>query len=269
MIGFTLPGSLLYSVIVSTKNTLVLTAVLVTISAPLVLAAGSTVYTNEADFVAAIGVSPVMVNDFPNRGYVGPMAHPYIGCQNTICYSLYSEPPVHLVAFNGSFSADETNDQIVVTFTTGNVWAAGGRFYVADQNGAPAIGGSRVSVSDGTAVDLVIQSNAAPVFVGFVCSGGLLTNLVLQGASTNAYPSMTHLTAASLLVPSPNISRTSGNNLIISWAAGYTNCSLQSSPDPVGGGWTDLGPPYAPTNGSTAVVLPVSADKAYFRLQKQ
>jgi hypothetical protein len=254
---------------VSTKNTLVLAAALVTFGGPLALAAGSTVYTNEADFVAAIGVSPVFVNDFPNRGYNGPMAHPFTACQNTICYSVYSEPPVHLVAFGGSFATAETNDQIVVTFTTGNVWAAGGRFYVADENGVPTIGSSRVSVSDGTAVDLVIQSNAVPMFVGFVSSGGLLTSLVLQGTGTSAYAAMTHLTAASVLVPSPIISKTAGNNLMISWAAGYTNCSLQSSPDPLGGGWTELGPSYAPTNGSTAVVLPVSADKAFFRLQKQ
>jgi hypothetical protein len=254
---------------VSTKNTLVLAAALVTFGGPLALAAGSTVYTNEADFVAAIGFSPVLVNDFPNRGYVGLMGHPFTACQDTMCYALYSEPPVHLVAFNGSFSTDETNDQIVVTFTTGNVWAVGGRFCVADENGVPTIGSSRVSVSDGTAVDLVTQSNAVPMFVGFVSSGGLLTSLVLQGTGTNAYPAMTHLTAASVLVPSPIISKTAGSNLIISWAAGFTNYTLQSSPSPAGGGWTALGSPYVPTNGSTSVVLPVTADKAFFRLQKQ
>jgi len=83
--------------------------------------AATAVFTNETDFLTAIGNLPISLNEFTNFDYLGWLAHPIQANANGIDYQITSQPPLYLVAFDGAVSTFSTNDNIVVTFTSGNV----------------------------------------------------------------------------------------------------------------------------------------------------
>ena len=226
---------------------------------------GATVYTNETQFVAAIGAFPVFLNDFTNPADVGQWVHPLNACQNGICYSIISQPPLYLIDFEGALSTVHTNDQIVVEFTTGNVRAIGGDFFAADTNASPASGVVRVTPNDGTAIDIVSQSNTAPRFLG-LASTGPITSLVVQARSPGTYPAMGHFYAA-VGIPSPAVSLTASNRLMLSWPATFSGCVLQSNLDLGGRDWADV--PLTPlqVGSSLEVIVPRPRNPTFFRLR--
>jgi len=253
---------------VSAKRFLAVGAALVLWIGILLPVDGAIVYTNETTFVAAIGAFPVFVNDFTNLGYLGQLVHPLTACQNGICYSIFSQPPLYLVAFDGALSTVETNDQIVVAFTTANVRAVGGDFFPADTNASPTSGSVSVTLNDGTTINIASQSNTVPTFLGLVSTGPLITNLVVQAKSPGAYPAMSHFYAA-VGVPSLATSLMASNHLMFSWPATFPGCLLQSSPDLVGRNWTNVAVTPQQVGSSMEVVVPILGNKAFFRLREE
>ncbi|SRR6266567_1510481 len=63
--------------------------------------AATIVYTNEADFLSALGGLPMFLNEFANSDYFGWLAHPIQASANGISYSIVSQPPARLVGFDG------------------------------------------------------------------------------------------------------------------------------------------------------------------------
>jgi hypothetical protein len=236
--------------------------------ATLFSAGAATVYTNEADFVAAINSFPVFLNEFTNFDYLGQLAHPLNACEGDICHSIYTQPPVHLVTFNGAVSTVKSNDEIVVLLTAGNVRAWGGWFFVADTNAAPSSGTVTVTLSDGTAVSSDSLSNATPPFLGFVSTGPVLTNLFVQYSGTNGRPAIAHFYAA-IGVASVTTAVTATNTLLISWPAPGTGCVLQSCSDVSGTNWVDVNVIPQQVGGLMQVTVPISGSQRIFRLQKQ
>jgi hypothetical protein len=234
---------------------------------PQLTQAATTVYTNEADFVAAIGTLPAVLNEFTNSAYFGWLAHPIQVYTNAISYWIASQPPVRLVGFDGALSTHDTNDEILVTFTSSNVAGVGGYFYAADNNAAPVSGSVLVRLSDGTEATVASSTGAPPSFVGFLSDGPILTNLVVTDVSATAYPALSHLYVVEG-IPSPSITLLAPPNLMISWYSATTGFVLQTCPDLNGNSWTNVNWTPQLTNNQFQVVLPRSDRMGFFRLVK-
>ena len=227
----------------------------------------TTVYTNETDFIAAIGSLPTVLNEFTNSTYFGWLAHPIQVYTNAIGYWIASQPPVRLVGFDGALSTHDTNDGILVTFTSSNVTGVGGYFYAADNNAAPVSGSVLVRLSDGTEATVASSAGAPPSFVGFLSDGPILTNLVITNVSATAYPALGHLYVVDG-IPSPSITMLAPPNLLISWYAAPTGFVLQTSADLRGTSWTNVSSTPQLNNNQFQVVLPRSDRMGFFRLVK-
>jgi len=231
-----------------------------------VSARGATVYTSEADFVSAINAFPIFLNMFTNFDYPGQLAHPITACETGICYEIYSQPPIHIVAFNGTVSTVKTNDQIVIHFNSGEVRAAGGYFFAAATNGTPASGSVSVGLSDGTTNTVATQPNNSPAFLGFVSTGPLFTNVVIQCPGGEARPAFSHFYAGIGIAPVQS-ALTSTNTLVLSWPAPGTGCVLEWCPNAYGMIWTDVAATPQQVGSMMQVVVPISGEQGYFRLE--
>jgi hypothetical protein len=231
------------------------------------LGAATTVYTNEADFVAAIGILPVSLNEFTNQDDVGWLAHPIHSAMNGIDYSISSQPLLLLVGFAGALSTRDTNDEILVTFNSANVTGVGGYFYSADANAAPIAGSVTVSLSDGTTTNLVIQSGMPLPFTGFLSDGPLFTSFVVTNTSGTGNPALALFYAVDG-IPTPVITLTGTNSLLISWYAAPAGFVLQASPDSTRGTWTNVGTSPLQIDTQFQVLVPNSGPAGFFRLKK-
>jgi hypothetical protein len=231
------------------------------------LAAATTIYTNGADFVTAIGILPMSLNEFTNQDEVGWLAHPIHSSLNGISYSITTQPALRLVGFEGAFSARDTSDEIVATFTSGNVTGVGGYFYPADTNAAPISGSVTVSVSDGTVTNLTILAGAPLPFLGFLSDGPLFTSVTVTNTSGIGYPALAHFYVIDG-IPSPTITLTGANGLLISWYAAPTGFVLQASSNPYALTWTNVEVKPQEINTQFQVSLPLSGPAGFFRLKK-
>lgn len=230
-------------------------------------AAATAIFTNGTDFLTAVGNLPIFLNEFTNFGYLGWLAHPINANDNGIGYRITSQPPVELVAFDGAVSTYSTNDNIVVTFTTGNVTGAGGYFYTADQDATAISGTVTISLSDGTVTNVTSSSGQPAPFLGFLSDGPLLSSLTITNSSGDGFPALTHFYVVDP-VPSPSIALAGTGRLLLSWPAGATGLLLEASPTGQGGTWTNV--TFIPQTVANQVqtFVPVSSKTAFFRLKK-
>lgn len=243
-----------------------LAAILVVAVAPTAKAA-ITIYTNESDFVSAIGLLPNFVNDFSNDVYYGWLVHSVKANSNGISYAIISSPPLYLYGFPGVFSTVDTNDQIVVDFTSGNVTGAGGYFYSADTNAVPTDGSVTITLSDGTSTNVPSAVGEVASFTGFLSDGPVMTSLSVSNSSGTGFPAMAHFYAVDG-IPGLSLTVTSTNMLLLSWFCQPTGFVVQASSQPFGGGWTNLSltPQLVETQFQT--LIPLTGQAGFFRLKK-
>jgi hypothetical protein len=236
-------------------------------STPQPIEAATTIYTNEADFIAAIGSLPTVLNEFTNSAYYGWLAHPIQVYTNGISYWIASQPPVRLVGFDGTLSTHDTNDGILVTFTSSNVTGLGGYFFAADSNAAPVSNSVLVRLSDGTETTVASSAGSPPSFAGFLSDGPILTNLIVTNVSSTAYPALSHLYVIDG-IPSPTITLKAPSDILISWYAAATGFVLQASRDLAPNSWTNVNSTPQSNNNQLQVALPRSDKMGFFRLVK-
>lgn len=101
------------------------------------------------------------------------------------------------------------NRALVVSFTSANVTAVGGCFYMTDYNGDLATGSFTVSLNDGTLVNLASPSSAPAPFRGFTTTGGqLITSLTISPPAAGGYfPTFDNFIVGTA-VPEPAVSGT-------------------------------------------------------------
>jgi len=226
-------------------------------------------YTNETDFVAAVGALPTLLNEFTNFDYLGWLAHPVQTNGNGISYYITSEPNLlQLVAFDGALSTTETNYGVAVTFTSGNVTGAGGYFYAADSNAAPFLVSMTVALSDGTVINVVTPAGGPVPFVGFLADGPPFSSLNISYISGDGTPALAHFYVIDG-IPAPSISVAGQTNLLVSWYALPSNFVLQAASSLPATNWTtvDLKPVQVQTQFQ--VLVPMSNAAGFFRLKKQ
>ena len=224
------------------------------------------VYTNEADFVAATTGLPGYLNEFTNFEYYGELAHAVRVATNGIAYSLTTLPPLSMISFPGVISTVDTNDQVLMTFTSGNVTAVGGWFFTADTNATPADGSVTLTLTNGPSFTVSSVAGQPAPFAGFVSDGPIFTSMTVSNSVGNGPPALSHLYVVDG-IPSPSL-LAAGNNLVISWSSAPTGFVLQATADLKGGNWTNVSQVPQAAGDNLEVTLPASGAAAFFRLKK-
>lgn len=228
-------------------------------------AQAATVYTNETDFVNALGASDSFLNDFNDLTHLEQFVHPLQYSSNGLAYRITSNPPLQILSHVGSVSATGTNVVIVTDLTSENVRAVGGWFFLTDTNGAAADGSVSVTINGGAATGITSSTNG-PAFFGYVSGGELLTNLTIQSDTTGGYPALDHFYVAEgeAVLASPAVT---ANALVLSWPAPATGYVLQTSTN-LSSGWTPVGLSPQTTNQQKQVTVPLSGGSVFYRLVK-
>jgi hypothetical protein len=227
----------------------------------------ATIYTNEASFVNALGASESFLNDFDDLTESGPLVHSLQYSSNGLAYYISSNPNLHVYALVGAVTTWETNDLLITTFTSTNVHAVGGWFYVTDTNGNATDGSVAVTLNGG--VPAVISSSTnGPLFWGYVSGGLLLTNLTIQSLTPGGYPTLDHFyVSEGEPVFAPPFVAT--NLFVLSWPAPSTGYVLQSTTDISASVWPPVEATPQNINNYWQVAVPMSNSTAFFRLVKQ
>lgn len=226
----------------------------------------ASVYTNEADFVNALGASQSFLNDFNDLTISEQYVHPLQYVSNGLAYRITSNPSLQIWSLIGAVSTTVTNVVIVTTFTSTNVHAVGGWFFLTDTNDA-ATGGSVSLALNGNTVAVVPSSTNGPMFWGYVSGGPLLTNLAIQSDTAGGYPTLDHFNVAEgEPVFSPLVM--AANSLVLSWPAPSTGYQLQTSTNLAGTNWTSVVVTPQNTNHQMQVSVPISGPLGFYRLVK-
>jgi hypothetical protein len=226
----------------------------------------ATVYTNETDFVNALGSSASFLNDFDGLTDAEQYVHPLYCASNGLAYRITSHPALEIWSLIGSVSTVGTNVAIVTSFLSTNVHAVGGWFYLTDTNGVAAGGSLSISLNGGAAAAIPSSTNG-PMFWGYISGWPLLTNLTVQSETPGGYPTLDHFYAAEgePVIASPVVT---GNRLILSWPAPSTGYVLQSSTNLATTNWMAAGWLPINTNQQLQVSVPVPGSSVFFRLVK-
>lgn len=168
------------------------------------------VFTSEASFLSAIQPGSYLndFNDITVFGDLGASAS-YSGGSPTFAYTI-TAPPTGLFGVlpggNGAMSTGSPGDNLTVTFTSGNVTAVGGLFFLTEEFGDTTPGSVTIALSDSTS-----YTYSSANFRGFVTSAGgpLITSLSIDSPGGINYPTMDHFYAGAAVpvtapVPEPS-----------------------------------------------------------------
>ena len=177
-------------------------------------ASASTVYTSEADFVAAL--DSYYLEDFDNismTGSEGP-ALLEMGPVNGFSYTMKVNDS-YLYYCDGAMSAWNDTDAITVEFTGDSVTAFGGIFWPTDVNTNGLQGDVTVEISfvDGSTYSYLIEDADASTFTGFTSSVAISS--FTFDDTMSEYPTVDHLYAGSAApVPIPGALYLLGSGLL-------------------------------------------------------
>jgi hypothetical protein len=226
----------------------------------------ATIYTNETDFVNALGASQSFLNDFNDLTGSEQYVHPLQYASNGLAYHITSNPNLQIWSLIGAISTTGTNVVIVTTFTNTNVHAVGGWFFLTNTNGA-ATDGSVSLALNGTSMTVIPSSTNGPMFWDYVSGGPLLTNLTIQSDRAGGYPTLDHFyVAEGEPAFAPLVVTTHG--LILSWPAPSTGYVLQTSTNLAGASWAAVAVTPQNTNQQMQVSVPSSDALRFYRLVK-
>ena len=180
----------------STFCLLLLTAV----SAQKVSAA--TVFTSSASFLSNVQPSP---NSY-TEGFGPDFGNAASGLEfssNGFTYNLVAAGPEPLDIYqSGDFIATQaTNEVLTVNFTSGNVTAVGGNFYLTNPDENTVVASVTLTLSDSTTVSFSSATSAE--YRGFVSTGPFITSLVMSAPGGILRNSIDNLTVGARIIPEP------------------------------------------------------------------
>jgi len=227
------------------------------------------VYTNETDFLSAIGASQSFLNEFSDLTESEQFVHPLNYSSNGIAYSITSLPPLYLLSITGAVSTLAPADDIRVTFTSGNVRAAGGWVYLVDGNALPMSGSVSVTFSNGAPLTVTtgVAGQLPLPFTGFASTGSLITSFTIHSETSGGCPALDHFYAAEG-VPEISVARSASGALTIAWPAPGTGYALQSNPQLTALDWTNVPSTPHQVGGQMEVQIPVTSGRLFYRLRK-
>jgi hypothetical protein len=155
-------------------------------------------YTSEASFLGAINPSYYLndFNDITGWQSLGSSDN-YSGDSGTFAYTV-TAPTEGIWGVvpggNGAVSTVDERNPLTISFTSGNVTAIGGLFFLTDEAGNAIDGTVQIKLSDSTS-----QTFAAGSFHGFVLpqGGPAITSLSFMSLTAGDYPTLDHFYAGS------------------------------------------------------------------------
>lgn len=223
------------------------------------------VYTNAADFTAALGGSLTRTNQFETL-HEGDLVHPVNWVQDGLACSLVSDPLLRLSGLPGALSVSRPAVKIVVRFTSGNVRAAGGPAYLRDADGQVIGGDIEVRVPGGPTF-AIPTDGSAPAFFGLVSRGPVLTNFTVTGLATNSFITLDHL-VLSEGQPRLEVTWAGGGSLTLRWPAPATGYVLETLALAGGATWLPVSEAPMREGDCWRLTLPASGSGSFFRLRR-
>lgn len=157
--------------------------------------ATSTVYTSSAVFLAEVAPGAYFQN-FDN------LSDPDVGAVlfsgNGFSYSAFAPSDIYLSG--GFLGTSQINEALTLTFTSGNVTAIGGNFFVTDLSDNFLSVAVHLTLSDGTTVDFT-PTSLTDSYRGFI-SNVTITSLTMSGPGASRYAGLDNLTIGAA-VPEP------------------------------------------------------------------
>lgn len=160
--------------------------------------ASSTVYTAPATFMGQLAAG-AYTEDFNSLANVPDGALAFMG--GDFSYTLSAD--MGLYAADGVLGTGQVDKALTITFTSGNVHAVGGNFFVVDYGNTLQSVPVVVSLSDGTSVNFT-PASFADSYYGFT-SDMAITSLTLGAPGNARYASLDNLTVGTIpsAVPEP------------------------------------------------------------------
>jgi hypothetical protein len=125
--------------------------------------AASQIYTNEASFLAALQPGSSTEN-FTSAGNTSALSYSYSG--SGLGYTVTA--PGTTVFQAGTNISTTLPSPLVFTFTTGNVTAVGGNFFLVNSANEFQSGPVTATLSDGTTATITPTSTSTGTFLGFI-----------------------------------------------------------------------------------------------------
>jgi hypothetical protein len=177
---------------------------LASLSASGVAAAQSTIHSSLGAFTAATQ-GPLYTETFPAASSASASFYSFSGLGYAYTVTAGSGSLVWrssaLGSFIGNFAAQQS---LTFTFTSGNVTALGGNFFLTDSYDVLAAGTVSISLSDGTSTSFV--GSSVTDFRGFTTSGAAITSFTLDATSPGLFNSVDNFVVgtAATVVPEPS-----------------------------------------------------------------
>lgn len=176
--------------------------------------AGFVIYqseTAESDFIAAIQAG-YYLNDFTTlKRETIPSPASFSGGSPGFSYDvsavgdLWGAPATGTQPYGRAIVANTADLNLVFTFTSGNVNAAGGYFFLTDVNDSLAAGKLTITATAGISGNWIINSPTAtwPVRFFGIISDDPISSITLKTNTTGAYSSATHFYAGTTTASAP------------------------------------------------------------------
>lgn len=180
-----------------------ISAIGISLTASLGLSANALQFTNQTSFVNNLQ-SGFYLNNF-NALTPGDQGVTNINFNtNGFSYNIADNPPsgspaanLFAVSVNGGSQALSTSlptDAIKISFTSGNVSAVGGNFFLTDINSNPIAGNLSINLSDGSSVNFSSTASNNYPFVGFTTTGSsFITSLDLNAVGSGQFNTIDNL----------------------------------------------------------------------------
>lgn len=153
-------------------------------------AGGATVYTNQATFISTINPG-YYLEDFEATN---PPSYNSGGFSYTVGGDTIYD--------SGSFIGNHNpNTALTITFTSGNVTAVGGEFFITDQSDIFLTVPVSITLSDATIISYTPNSQAE--FRGFVSNGPVITSLTFGAPGPSRFNNLDNLIVGTA-IPEPS-----------------------------------------------------------------
>ena len=165
----------------------------------------ATVFTSSASFLSNVQPSPgSYTEDFstPPLGF-GNYPSGLGFSSNGFTYNAAAAglPLAELYLNEDIIVTQATNEVLTINFTSGNVTAVGGNFYLTNVLEQTVVASVTLTLSDSTTVSFSSATSAE--YRGFVSTGPFITSLVMSAPGVNLRNSIDNLTVGARIIPEP------------------------------------------------------------------
>jgi hypothetical protein len=160
---------------------------------PLSASAVTTTFTDSATFLG--NTSSTYLENF-NSLTSGSLNSPLTFSQSGFSYSVVASTLLYSGTGNtGSRFLGENyrTDDITISFTSGNVTAVGGNFFLTDAGDNLVAGSISLTLNDGSVINLTSPTSGATPFGGFTTDGAIITSLTIAGPGATSWDSFDNL----------------------------------------------------------------------------